>query len=208
MTFYISLQIIGENGTHIFVTFHIANLTRLASPPPNTPTMTANQAIQRITSNLGPNGALPFTIALNATTNVTPIYLNVSQGATPSTSPPIPSSCPPISSSCPPIPSSCPPIPSSCPPIPSTSPPTPSSCPPMLSTSLPTPSPCSPTPSSCPPYELPAWVVAVMVILFTTVGLAIIIIAMLSVICLVKYLRKRISVNMSTATYEKQMDNI
>ena len=205
--------------------------------------MTANQAIQRITSNLGPNGALPFTIALNATTNVTPIYLNVSQGATPSTSPPIPSSCPPtpsscppilstslptpstslptpsscpptpsscppIPSSCPPIPSSCPPIPSSYPPIPSTSPPTPSSCPPMLSTSLPTPSPCSPTPSSCPPYELPAWVVAVMVILFTTVGIAIIIIAMLSVICLVKYLHKRISVNMSTATYEKQMDNI
>ena len=107
--------------------------------------MTANQAFKRITSNLGPNGALPFTVALNATMNVTPIYLNVSRGAIP----------PP-----------------------------------------------------CPPDELPAWEAAVIVILFTSVGLAIGIVATLIVICLVKYFRRRRAINLPTATYEKQTDEI
>ena len=87
----LSLQIIGENGTYIFVTFHIANLTRLASPPPGTTNVTANQAIQRIISNLAPNRLLPFTIALNASMNVTPIYVNVSRRAIP---PPCPDEIP------------------------------------------------------------------------------------------------------------------
>ena len=139
----LSLQIIGENGTYIFVTFHIANLTHLASPPPGTTIATANQAIQRIISNLGLNGTLPFTIALNASMNVTPIYVNVSRRA---------------------------------------------------------------IPPSCPPDEVPAWEVAVVVILFTSVGLAIGVIGTIITYCLVTCIRKRRSVIMERATYKKLED--
>ena len=75
----LSLQIIGENDTHIFVTFHIANLTRFATPPSSSTNVTANQAVLYILSNLASNGALPFSVALNSNTNVTPIFLSVSQ---------------------------------------------------------------------------------------------------------------------------------
>ena len=143
ITYHLSLQIIGENGTYIFVTFHIANLTRLASPPPGTTNVTANQAIQRIISNLAPNGSLPFTIALNASMNVTPIYVNVSRRAIP----------PP-----------------------------------------------------CPLDQLPAWEVAVVVILFTSVGLVIGVIGTIIVYCVVTRIRKRRSVTMPTATYKKHED--
>ena len=54
----LSLQIIGENDTHIFVTFHIANLTRFATPPSSSTNVTANQAVLYIISNLASNGAL------------------------------------------------------------------------------------------------------------------------------------------------------
>ena len=47
-----------------------------------------------------------------------------------------------------------------------------------------------------------------MVILFTSVGLAIGIIATLIVICLVKYFRRRRAINLPTAIYEKQKDEI
>ena len=57
-------QIVSENGTHIFVTFHISNLTSLAKINPMT-NVTAQQAVDIITSN-----QLPFLIQIAPGVNV------------------------------------------------------------------------------------------------------------------------------------------
>ena len=67
-------QIVSENGTHIFVTFQISNLTSLAKIEPAT-NVTAQQAVDFITSNtIG--SQLPFQIQISPNISVTP-YLRV-----------------------------------------------------------------------------------------------------------------------------------
>ena len=58
----------------------------------------------------------------------------------------------------------------------------------------------------CPPDGLPAWEAAVVVILFTSVGLVIGVVGTVIVYCLVTRIRRRRSVTMETATYKKHED--
>ena len=62
-------QIVSENGTHIFVTFHISNLTSFAQIDPAT-NVTAQQAVDLITSNtIG--SPVPFQVQISPNISVT-----------------------------------------------------------------------------------------------------------------------------------------
>ena len=72
-------QIIHENGTHVFVTFHISNLTSLARTKVDSP-VTADMAVQRLTNNTAVNTTLPFLIQIAANVSVSPILHEVGRG--------------------------------------------------------------------------------------------------------------------------------
>ena len=74
-------QIVSENGTHIFVTFHISNLTSLAKIDPAT-NVTAQQAVDLITSNtIG--SQVPFQIQISPNVSVTPSLRVAGRGPSP-----------------------------------------------------------------------------------------------------------------------------
>ena len=77
-------QIVSENGTHIFVTFQISNLTSLAKIDPAT-NVTAQQAVDFITSNTV-GSQLPFQIQISPNISVTPSLYNNMAGQVPNTS--------------------------------------------------------------------------------------------------------------------------
>ena len=74
-------QIVSENGTHIFVTFQISNLTSLAKIDPAT-NVTAQQAVDFITSNTV-GSQLPFQIKISPNVSVTPTLRVPGRGPAP-----------------------------------------------------------------------------------------------------------------------------
>ena len=73
-----SFQIIDENGTHIFITLQISNLTSLANVDPQT-NVTAYSAMQRITQN-SMDSQLPFQIQIYPNISVTPTLYKSRRG--------------------------------------------------------------------------------------------------------------------------------
>ena len=76
-----SYQIVSENGTHIFVTFQILNLTSLAKIDP-AKIVTAQQAVDYITSNTV-GSQLPFRIQISPNVSVTPSLRVAGRGPAP-----------------------------------------------------------------------------------------------------------------------------
>ena len=76
-----SYQIVSENGTHIFATFQISNLTSLAKIDP-AKIVTADQAVDYITSNMV-GSQLPFQIQISPNVSVTPSLRVAGRGPAP-----------------------------------------------------------------------------------------------------------------------------
>lgn len=71
-------QIIRENGTHIVITFHVSNLTNLASS--NTPdAVTSDLAVERL-RNSTLNTTLPLTIKISENMTVSPFLRDITPG--------------------------------------------------------------------------------------------------------------------------------
>ena len=77
--FPLALQIIRENGTHVYVTFHISNLTEVALA--NTPNYVDSQvAVQLLTNNTNGTSTLPFKIEIAENVSVFPLLREVGRG--------------------------------------------------------------------------------------------------------------------------------
>lgn len=72
-----NIQVLGENGTHIFVTLHIQNLTDIALIDNR---KTANEILSSILMGLEPDGRLPFSFNLQSGSPITPFFFNVTDG--------------------------------------------------------------------------------------------------------------------------------
>ena len=73
------MQIIRENGTHVYVTFHISNLTDVAAK--NVPNPINSQvAVQLLTNNTNGSSVLPFQIEIAENVSVFPILREVGRG--------------------------------------------------------------------------------------------------------------------------------
>ena len=72
-------QVIRENGTHFAVTFQISNLTSLANIDPAT-NVTAQQAVDLITSSTIGSNLLPFQIQINPNVSITPSFFVLGRG--------------------------------------------------------------------------------------------------------------------------------
>ena len=74
-----ALQIVRENGTHVYVTFHISNLTELARMKvPNS--VSSYMAVKLLTNNSNSGVTLPFKIEIAENVSVSPILREVGLG--------------------------------------------------------------------------------------------------------------------------------
>ena len=79
MTSPLALQIIRENGTHVYVTFHISNLTDMAVN--NIRNYVNSQvAVQLLTNNTNRTSTLPFKIEIAENVSVFPILREIGRG--------------------------------------------------------------------------------------------------------------------------------
>ena len=73
------MQVIRENGTHFAVTFQISNLTSFARIDPST-NITAQQAVDLITSKTVGSNQLPFQIQIYPNVTITPSFVVLGRG--------------------------------------------------------------------------------------------------------------------------------